>query len=63
MGEDLGARQRELLVGHRSLTRERIRRFIFGVVLFLVLLFALTLLLQAVQDTPDEEIPTVTEEG
>jgi len=50
-------------VGHRSLTRERIRRFIFGVVLFLVLLFALTLLLQAVQDTPDEEIPTVTEEG
>jgi hypothetical protein len=50
-------------VGDRYLTRERIRRIIFGVLLFLVVLFAVTLLLQAVQDTPDDQIGTVTEEG
>jgi Trk-type K+ transport system membrane component len=63
MGEDLGARERELRVGDRYLTRERIRRIIFGVLLFLVVLFAVTLLLQAVQDNPDDQIGTVTEEG
>jgi hypothetical protein len=50
-------------VGDRYLTRERIRRIIFGVLLFLVVLFAVTLLLQAVQDNPDDQIGTVTEEG
>jgi hypothetical protein len=48
-------------VGDGPVTGGRIRRFIFGVVLFLVVLFAVTLLLQAVQDTPDEEITTVEE--
>jgi hypothetical protein len=37
-----------------------VRRFIFGVILFLVLLIALTLLLQAVQDSPEDEVRTVT---
>ena len=43
--------------------RERVRRVVFGVVLFLVILFALTLVLQAVQDSPEEDVGTVTEEG
>ena len=62
MGEDLGPGGRELLVDDGNLTRERIRRFVFGVVLFLVILFAVTLLLQAVQDNPGDEGRTVTEE-
>jgi uncharacterized BrkB/YihY/UPF0761 family membrane protein len=49
-------------VEDRDLIRSRIRRFVFGVVLFLVILFAVTLLLQAVQDTPEDEVRTVTEE-
>ena len=48
-------------MGDGNLTRERIRRFVFGVVLFLVILFAVTLLLQAVQDAPGDEVRTVTE--
>jgi hypothetical protein len=32
-------------------------------VLFLVILFAVMLLLQAVQDAPGDEVTTVTEEG
>jgi hypothetical protein len=60
VGEDLGARKRELLVLDRHLIRERIRRLIFGFVLFLVLLIALTLLLQAVEDSPGDEVRTVT---
>jgi hypothetical protein len=32
------------------------------VVLFLVILFAVSLLLQAVQDTPEDEVRTVTGE-
>ena len=41
----------------------RARRVVFAVVLALVLLFALALLLQAVQDAPEEEVRTVTQEG
>jgi hypothetical protein len=60
VGEDLGPRKRELLVRDRYLMRERIRRVIFGFLLFLVLLIALTLLLQAVDDSPGDEVRTVT---
>ena len=60
MGEDLGSRERELLVRDRVVTGERIKRFIIGFLLFVVVLFALTLLLQAVEDSPDEEVRTVT---
>jgi hypothetical protein len=42
------------------LIRERIRRIIFGFVLFLVLLIVLTLLLQAIEDSPGDEVRTVT---
>lgn len=42
--------------------RERIRRVVFAVVLFLVLLFGVTIVLQAVQDPPDEDRPLVTDE-
>jgi hypothetical protein len=50
-------------VGAGAVIRERIRRVVFGVVLFLVILFAVTLVLQAVQDSPEEDVGTVTEEG
>lgn len=50
-------------MGDGYLTGARVRRIIFGLVLFLVILFAVTLLLQAVQDEPDDQITTVTEEG
>ena len=62
MGQDLGPRQRELLVGDGNLIRERIRRFVFGAVLVLLILFAVALLLQAVQDNPGDEVRTVTQE-
>jgi hypothetical protein len=60
VGEDLGPRERELLVRDRTVIRERIRRIIFGFLLFLVVLIALTLVLQAVQDAPGDEVRTVT---
>jgi hypothetical protein len=63
VGQDLGPRGRQLRVGDRHLTVERVRRFVFGLVLFLVILFAVMLLLQAVQDAPGDEVTTVTEEG
>lgn len=44
------------------MTRERLKRIALGAVLFLLVLFAVTLLLQAVQDAPDQEKRTVTEE-
>lgn len=62
MGQDLGARRRQLLVGTGDVMRERIRRVVFAVVLFLVLLFGVTIVLQAVQDPPDEDRPLVTDE-
>jgi len=45
-------------VGDGPVSRERVRRVVFAVVLFLVVVFAVTLLLQAVQDAPDEEVRT-----
>lgn len=49
-------------MGAGAVIRERVRRVVFGVVLFLVVLFAVTLVLQAVQDWPEEDDRTVTEE-
>jgi hypothetical protein len=49
-------------VGDGNLIRERIRRFVFGAVLVLLILFAVALLLQAVQDNPGDEVRTVTQE-
>jgi hypothetical protein len=61
--EDLVARGRKLLVGDGPVRTGRARRVVFAVVLALVLLFALALLLQAVQDAPEEEVRTMTQEG
>jgi uncharacterized BrkB/YihY/UPF0761 family membrane protein len=60
VGEDQSPWQRELHVLDGNLIRERIRRIIFGFLLFLVLLIALTLLLQAIEDSPGDEVRTVT---
>ena len=50
-------------MGDRPVRTGRARRVVFAVVLALVLLFALALLLQAVQDAPEEEVRTMTQEG
>jgi hypothetical protein len=49
-------------MGDGNLIGERIRRFVFGLVLFLVILFVVALFLQTVQDDPGDEVRTVTQE-
>lgn len=50
-------------MGDRHLIRERMRRLVFAVVLALVILFAVALLVEAVEDSPDGEVKTVTDPG
>lgn len=50
-------------MGDGAVSRGRVSRIVFAVALALVLLFALALLLEAVQDAPNGEVRTVTQEG
>lgn len=63
MGEDLGARDRNVLVEDGRLMPGWVRRLIFGAILFILILWAVTYLLQAVGDFGDKgDVVTVTAE-
>lgn len=63
MGEDLGSRERHVLLDDGRLMPDWVRRLIFGAILFILVLWAVTYLLQAVGDFGDNGgVVTVTVE-
>jgi hypothetical protein len=63
VGEDLGARERHVLLEDRRLMPGWVRRLVFGAILFILILWAVTYLLRAVGDFGDKgDVVTVTVE-
>jgi hypothetical protein len=61
VGEDLGARERHVLLDDGRLMPDWVRRLVLGAILFILILWAVTYLLQAVGDFGDDgDVVTVT---
>jgi hypothetical protein len=61
VGEDLGPRERDLVLRHWVVAvAERIKRFLVWFLLVVLLLFAVSLLVRAVVDPATEDVKTVT---
>ena len=61
MGEDLGPRERDLVLRHWVVAAAaKLRRFLVWFLLVVLLLFAVSLIVRAVVDPATEDVRTVT---
>jgi hypothetical protein len=61
VGEDLGPRERDLLLRHWAVAvAGRVKRFLVWFLLVVLLLFAVSLIVRAVVDPATEDVRTVT---
>jgi hypothetical protein len=61
VGEDLGPRERDVVLRHWVVAvAERLKRFVVWFLLVVLLLFAVSLIVRAVLDPATEDVKTVT---